>query len=71
MFFGDQTLQAPKTFSHNHIHEVTEFFIVFPIYFKIIVYYVGASKLGAATVFPRNKHKQDIGYYLLGEPKPG
>ena len=52
MLFGDQTSQAPKTFAHNHIHEVSEFFEFVYIFSNFTVHSVGAPKVGAATTFP-------------------
>ena len=52
MFFGHQTLQAPKTLAHNHIHQVSDFFYFFTISFEFTVHFMGAPKVGAATTFP-------------------
>lgn len=70
MFFGDQTLQAPRTFGQVHIHEVSEFFEFFFYFFRISVHCVGAPKLGAATTFPWKFISAEDPYYHWGKERP-
>ena len=51
MFFGDQTLQAPKTFAYNYIHEVSEFYDSFFYFFEFTIHSVGAPKLDVVSTF--------------------
>ena len=52
MFFGDQTLQAPKTLAHNHIHQVSDFFEFFCYFFRIYCSFRGCTKGGCSHYFP-------------------